>query len=688
MDDRIRAALPTARSKAPGRPGGAGRTCDSGWPVPHTPRRVRFWVTALILALMWSMLPAAATGALGQQPADRIGSDTDVVEAAIAVSQQTWSSGGAARVVIGRDDVFADSLGGTGLAGTGGPLLFATPDRPLSAALAGEIRRVLGTSSECSGGTDVYLLGGIQALSGQLEDQLVDEGWCVTRLAGPTRVETAAEVALEMGLAGGSVLVARADDWADAATGGAWAAAAGIPVLLTDTDRLPEATADELIAGGYDHIHVLGGTAAVSEDVVRDLSSYATVTRVHGASRDATAVAIARTSGAISGSVYAVNGYHVRGWAYALAAAIPAAMAGAPVVYVDSDSVGAATLGLLGEVNCTRGIVVGPESLVSEDVALTLENNCGGPQPPVEQPAPEEPVAVDPPPEESAPPAPVVRSGLEGGELLHPGEHLTSDGGRHVLAMQTDGNLVLYTGGAPRWATDTDGIAPQYLAMQTDGNLVLYAAGGTPIWSTFTDGQPGSHVRMQSDGNIVVHRGSSPVWQSDTVEAVAPPPGEAPPGSALCSRRPDFSCLDQYGYGGGDNGTWSEIFYRYADSGFHNCTRFAAFYLERYQGMANPGHSFGHAFNWGLTDAQGGSTDRTSLAERGYAVNGTPRVGAIAWWNRSSGLPFGHVGVVVAVGDGFVHVASDNYATPNGTTDITRYATGAVSAYIHVNTGG
>lgn len=118
---------------------------------------------------------------------------------------------------------------------------------------------MLGAPDGCpDGGTDVYLLGGDVALSSLLDDQLAEEDWCTTRLSGATRVETAAAIAREMGLSGGSVLVARADDWADAATGGAWAAAEGIPVLLTGTHELHGSTAEELRAGGYNQIHVFG----------------------------------------------------------------------------------------------------------------------------------------------------------------------------------------------------------------------------------------------------------------------------------------------------------------------------------------------------------------------------------------------------------------------------------------------
>ena len=42
------------------------------------------------------------------------------------------------------------------------------------------------------------------------------------------------------------------------------------------------------------------------------------------------------------------------------------------------------------------------------------------------------------------------------------------------------------------------------LAMQGDGNLVLYAPGSTPIWATNTAGNDGAQLVMQTDGNLVL----------------------------------------------------------------------------------------------------------------------------------------------------------------------------------------
>ena len=71
---------------------------------------------------------------------------------------------------------------------------------------------------------------------------------------------------------------------------------------------------------------------------------------------------------------------------------------------------------------------------------------------------------------------------LAAGTQLKGGSRLESPNGRYRLAMQADGNLVLYGEGHPLWASGTAGHPGAFLVMQGDGNLVVYQA-NRPIWS-------------------------------------------------------------------------------------------------------------------------------------------------------------------------------------------------------------
>ena len=54
-----------------------------------------------------------------------------------------------------------------------------------------------------------------------------------------------------------------------------------------------------------------------------------------------------------------------------------------------------------------------------------------------------------------------------------------------MLAMQGDGNLVLYSDNQPVWYTHTEGHPGAYLMIQNDSNMVVYDVNGAPIWSRF-----------------------------------------------------------------------------------------------------------------------------------------------------------------------------------------------------------
>jgi hypothetical protein len=112
------------------------------------------------------------------------------------------------------------------------------------------------------------------------------------------------------------------------------------------------------------------------------------------------------------------------------------------------------------------------------------------------------------------------------------------------LSMQTDGNLVLYSGQHhPLWSTRTAGTGTHnYFQVQDDGNLVVHTATGHVLWAAGEQGclmvaggriAPGhaltalgalTHfvsLKMQTDGNLVLRYGSRVDWASNTHSAGA-----------------------------------------------------------------------------------------------------------------------------------------------------------------------
>lgn len=91
--------------------------------------------------------------------------------------------------------------------------------------------------------------------------------------------------------------------------------------------------------------------------------------------------------------------------------------------------------------------------------------------------------------------AATARDRLLPGDTLQAGQWISA--GSDTLAMQGDGNLVLYApGSTPIWATNTAGNDGAQLVTQTDGNLVLAVPGGRPLWA--------AHGRWMQDAPLVI----------------------------------------------------------------------------------------------------------------------------------------------------------------------------------------
>jgi hypothetical protein len=90
-------------------------------------------------------------------------------------------------------------------------------------------------------------------------------------------------------------------------------------------------------------------------------------------------------------------------------------------------------------------------------------------------------------------------------------------GGKYLLHFTAHGNLELWNSESKRllWQTGTAGAVK--LAMQEDGNFVIYAEGDKPLWASHTHGNPGAFLAVQEDGNVVIYsRDFRPIWSTNT----------------------------------------------------------------------------------------------------------------------------------------------------------------------------
>jgi hypothetical protein len=131
---------------------------------------------------------------------------------------------------------------------------------------------------------------------------------------------------------------------------------------------------------------------------------------------------------------------------------------------------------------------------------------------------------------------------LAPGQSLTPGQRVNSCVGSSFLIHQSDGNVVLYQGGRPRWFTGTDGRASGQLEMQGDGNLVLYAPDRTPLWYSGTHGNPGARLDLEQECTLVIRATDGRALWSSGTRCVTQACGSLLPGDALYPGQAVSSC--------------------------------------------------------------------------------------------------------------------------------------------------
>jgi putative cell wall-binding protein len=216
---------------------------------------------------------------------------SDRYATAVAISQDTYTTGCGTPVVLATGLGFPDALSAAGLAGVlGGPVLLSQPT-VVPAVVMTELKRL-------DAGL-VILVGGETALGAGVARDLVDAGFTVDRIWGADRYETAARVADEMRrrdpTSCGVALIARGDSFPDALALSPIAYRLRAPILLSMPNQLGASSALALKRLKISDALIAGGTAAVPTSVEGELAALAvSTTRVAGVNRYDTAVRIAQ----------------------------------------------------------------------------------------------------------------------------------------------------------------------------------------------------------------------------------------------------------------------------------------------------------------------------------------------------------------------------------------------------------
>lgn len=206
----------------------------------------------------------------------------------------------------------------------------------------------------------------------------------VARLDGETRIDTAIRLSAD-GWSDGAdtVVLARADNPADALTGSSLAGTHDAPLLLTAQDHLSEAVSLELQRLKPDRVLLLGGPVALDRAVADDVRTLGIpeVRRVSGETRFGTAVDVAtQVARGDESTAYLVRLRDVenpsRSWVDALSVAGVAARKGAagtgwPILGTDAE-LPAETKQAITDLGITRVVPVGGPLVVSDAVLEEL----------------------------------------------------------------------------------------------------------------------------------------------------------------------------------------------------------------------------------------------------------------------------------------------------------------------------
>ncbi|WP_419553140.1 S8 family serine peptidase [Candidatus Poriferisodalis sp.] len=234
---------------------------------------------------------------------------------------------------------------------------------------------------------EVIIVGGTAAVSRDVRTQIraASPDSDISRVSGADRADTAAGTArriLGAPSGVGRVTLVVANGWSppDIGVAAALAARSGrSAVIYTERDRLPEASAALLRDYQVARVILIGGTAAISEQVHDEIvavASGASVSRLTGADRiDTAAQAARRVLGNPAAAPDGVTLVIANGWSppdVGVAAALAAATENSAVAYTNQGTLPEAAATLIRDYRPGRVIIVGGRAAVANDVRSAI----------------------------------------------------------------------------------------------------------------------------------------------------------------------------------------------------------------------------------------------------------------------------------------------------------------------------
>lgn len=222
--------------------------------------------------------------------APRLSGDT-ALDTMASITKQGFAAGSCSTVVVATMGGYWDALSASALAGLNNCPILLTDGSALSTQAAAEIKRLKPSK--------VYIAGGTAAISSGVERSLksITGVKTVKRLAGDIAVNTALEIYQEgKGSWGTTAIVATSETFQDALSVSPYAYAKHAPIFLANafTHKLDSNVLSELKAGGFKRVIIVGGTAALSDQLEKQQLKGISCKRLAGPTAYETSGAIAK----------------------------------------------------------------------------------------------------------------------------------------------------------------------------------------------------------------------------------------------------------------------------------------------------------------------------------------------------------------------------------------------------------
>ncbi|MGD6802098.1 cell wall-binding repeat-containing protein [Rossellomorea aquimaris] len=289
-------------------------------------------------------------------PVERV-SGADRYETAVSISSKGWKKSDT--VILARGDSYPDALAGTPLAHSLNAPILLTENDTLNKDTLAEIQRL--------GAENVIILGGTAAISSGVQSALKDKVKNVKRIDGSDRFQTAVNIAAEMEQPGEKAILVYGQGYADSMTIASYAAGEEYPIYLTETDELSPETKEALKK--YSEVIVIGGTAAVSDDVFKDIP--VKKMRIGGADRFETSRKIIEDLNIKPETIMAATSHD---FADGLTGSVLAAKWNGTVLLTKPDSLPAATSSILENDHIEKAMVLGGTKAVSNEVMKDIQS--------------------------------------------------------------------------------------------------------------------------------------------------------------------------------------------------------------------------------------------------------------------------------------------------------------------------